>query len=80
VASSGGRQLCANAATLHGTFVLDVEGCGESGDNTGDLWWEQIDSVQRQLVPWSSGDEVTVLGTVDGAQRFRPPSTPTWPG
>lgn len=58
-------QLCANAATLHGTFLLDVEGCRESGDNTGDLWWEQIDSVRRQLVPWSSGDEVTVLGKVN---------------
>jgi hypothetical protein len=58
-------QLCANTATLHGTFILDAEGCRESGDNTGDLWWEQIDSVQRQLVPWSTGDKVTVLGTAD---------------
>jgi hypothetical protein len=58
-------QLCANAGTLHGTFILDVEGCRESGDQTGDLWWEQVDSVQRKLVPWSAGDRIAVLGKVD---------------
>jgi len=58
-------QLCSNAGTLQGTFILDVEGCQQSADNTGDLWWEQIDDVRRQLVPWSSGDSVAVLGKVN---------------
>jgi hypothetical protein len=63
-ASPPSPQLCANTATLHGTFTLDVEGC-QQATGAGDLWWEQIDTVQRQLVPQSGGDKITVLGKVD---------------
>jgi hypothetical protein len=57
--------LCTNAGTLQGTFILDAEKCAQSGNLTGDLFWEQIDTVQRQLVPFSAGDQVAVLGKVD---------------
>jgi hypothetical protein len=57
--------VCSDSTTLHGTFILDAEKCAQSGNTTGDLFWEQIDTVRRQLVPWSAGDQVAVLGKVD---------------
>jgi hypothetical protein len=56
--------LCGNAGVLQGTFIFDAEGCRQSGDLTGDLWWEQIDSVRRQLVP-NPGATIAVLGKLD---------------
>ena len=41
--------LCSSPATVEGTFHLDVESC--SGGTSGDVWWEQIDAVNRRLVP-----------------------------
>jgi hypothetical protein len=51
--------------TIKGTFLFDCE----TGTNVGtgpnaDFWWEQIDSVKRQIVPANSAQLVN-LGAVD---------------
>jgi hypothetical protein len=58
-------SVCSGSGTLQGTFVFDLETCHQSTNSIGDLWWEQIDDVRRQLVPFSNGDRVAVLGQVD---------------
>ncbi|HEY8738096.1 MAG TPA: hypothetical protein VIO62_13765, partial [Candidatus Dormibacteraeota bacterium] len=44
-----------------GTYLLDFENCVQGG--TGDVWWEQIDSVNRMLVP-RSGAMLVNMGPV----------------
>ena len=53
--------LCTGPTTLKGTYLLDFENCVQGG--TGDVWWEQIDSVNRMLVP-RSGAMLVNMGPV----------------
>jgi len=41
--------LCSSPTTVDGTSFLDVESC--RGRTSGDVWWEQLDAVNRRLVP-----------------------------
>jgi hypothetical protein len=53
---------------LKGTWVFDCE-TGALGGNTsgpGDIWWEQIDNVKRQMVP-VGGAKIVNLGKVNFA-------------
>jgi len=51
---------------LKGTWVFDCETGTLSGSlsGPGDIWWEQIDAVKRQMVP-VSGASIVNLGKVD---------------
>jgi len=54
--------------TLKGTWVFDCE-TGALGGNMsgpGDIWWEQIDNVKRQMVP-VGGASIVNLGKVNFA-------------
>ena len=72
--------LCTGPTRLQGTYVLDFEKCAQGG--TGDVWWEQRDSVNRMLVP-QNGAMIVNMGPVsfDGvtlatlkSQDYRPGS------
>jgi len=54
--------LCAGQRKLQGTYIFDLESCAQAP--MGDLWWEQVDSVTRRLVP-RNGATVAVMGRVD---------------
>jgi hypothetical protein len=49
---------------IKGTFLFDCETGAVSG--SGDIWWEQIDAVKRQMVP-RTGASIVNLGKVDFA-------------
>jgi hypothetical protein len=53
------RILCSGAATIRGTYLFDFETCHDGV--AGDVWWEQVDSVNRLLVP-QGGAAAAVLG------------------
>jgi sugar lactone lactonase YvrE len=50
---------------IKGTWIFDCE-TGTLGGlgTTGDIWWEQIDTVKRQMVP-QNGAKIVNLGPVD---------------
>jgi hypothetical protein len=54
--------ICSGSPVLRGTWHLNADGCAES--TSGDLWWEQIDSVRRALVA-QNGATMIRLGAVD---------------
>jgi hypothetical protein len=57
--------ICSANVTLQGTFSLDAGGCQQATSSaTGDLFWEQFDSVRRALVP-ENGATAIRLGPVD---------------
>jgi hypothetical protein len=57
--------ICSATVTLQGTFSLDAGGCRQAAASaTGDLFWEQFDSVRRALVP-ENGAGAIRLGAVD---------------
>jgi hypothetical protein len=53
---------------LKGTWIFDCETGGLGGDlsGPGDIWWEQLDAVHRQMVP-VGGASIVNLGQVDYA-------------
>ena len=53
--------LLNNAArTLKGTWLMNLE-TGVNGSAGGDIWWEQIDTVRRRMVP-KNGAQIAYLG------------------
>lgn len=54
--------VSSGSATLQGTYLFDLD-TGVEG-NSGDIWWEQVDAVVRQMVP-QSGATLVNLGAVD---------------
>jgi len=57
--------LSSGSTVLHGTWTFDLD-AGTEGptDGTEDIWWEQIDDVNRQMTPKNSATIVNV-GAVD---------------
>lgn len=54
--------LYSGSTSLKGTWALDLEtGTQEGQESTSDVWWEQIDTTARQLVPWN-GATIAHLG------------------
>jgi hypothetical protein len=51
---------------IKGTWILDCETGALVGDTAGDIWWEQIDNVKRQIVP-INGASIVNLGKVNFA-------------
>jgi hypothetical protein len=50
---------------LKGTWLLDCETGTQSGlTNTADIWWEQINTVKRQMVPRGNA-QIVNLGVID---------------
>ncbi len=62
--------LSSGRAVLHGTFTFDLEAGVEAKTNSADVWWEQVDSTRRYLVP-QNGARLVRMGTVpfDGISR-----------
>jgi hypothetical protein len=63
--------ICHGTGTLNGTYVYDLEEpCRQltAGESGGDIWWEQIDDKRRQLVPYSGGVELALIGKRSVAQ------------
>jgi hypothetical protein len=57
--------ICSAVPTVQGTFSVDADGCRQAAtSSTGDLFWEQFDSVRRALVP-ENGATAIALGRVD---------------
>ena len=57
--------ICSARPRLQGTFSLDAGGCQQAASSaTGDLFWEQFDSVHRALVP-ENGAAAIRLGAVN---------------
>jgi len=56
------------ATLLQGTWVLDLETGAQHGSlgDPGDVWWEQIDPVRRQMMPLA-GAGIVNLGPVNFA-------------
>lgn len=52
-------------AVLKGTWIFDCETGNQGGSlsGPGDIWWEQIDNVKRQMVP-AGGASIVNLGKV----------------
>jgi hypothetical protein len=55
--------LSSGKAVLHGTFTFDFEAGAEAKTNLADVWWEQVDSTRRYLVP-QNGARLARMGTV----------------
>jgi hypothetical protein len=50
---------------IKGTWIFDCEtGTLGGAGGTGDIWWDQIDTVKRQMVP-QNGAKIVNLGAVD---------------
>jgi len=63
-----GGIVSQGTTTITGTWVFDCESGGLSGFNTtGDIWWEQLDAVNRQMVPQGTA-QIVNLGQVNFAQ------------
>ncbi|MDX2427437.1 MAG: hypothetical protein QNK22_01990 [Xanthomonadales bacterium] len=61
------RVVSHGITTLHGTWIFDFDTGAELGhaaNAAGDVWWEQMTSVKRQMMPWG-GAEIAYLGTVN---------------
>ncbi len=60
--------LSSGTTVLKGTWVFDCETGTLSGNlnGPGDIWWEQIDSIKRQMVP-AGGASIMNLGNIDFA-------------
>ncbi len=55
-------------ATIKGTWLFDFEtGTNVGLGSIGDVWWEQIDAVKRQMVPQNSA-QIVNLGQVNFSQ------------
>lgn len=55
-------------AIIKGTWLFDCEtGNNVANDGTADIWWEQIDTVKRQMVPRGNA-QIVNLGIVNFAQ------------
>ena len=51
--------------TITGTWIFDCEtGTLGGAGGTGDIWWEQVDTVKRKMVP-QNGAKIVNLGVVD---------------
>lgn len=61
--------LVSNAArTLKGTWLMDLDtGAMVAGVAPADIWWEQIDTVRRRMVP-RNGARIAFLGVMGTAQ------------
>ncbi len=61
--------LLNNAArTLKGTWLMDLDtGAMVAGVAPADIWWEQIDSVRRRMVP-RNGARIAFLGVMTSTQ------------
>lgn len=61
--------LLSNAArTLKGTWLMDLDtGAMVAGVAPADIWWEQIDTVRRRMVP-RSGARIAFLGVMTTTQ------------
>ena len=60
--------LSSGTTVLKGTWIFDCE-TGIQGGSTsgpGDIWWEQIDNVKRQMVP-VGGANIVNLGNANFA-------------
>ncbi len=60
--------LSSGTAVLKGTWVFDCETGTLSGNlnGPGDIWWEQINQVKRQMVP-AGGANIVNLGNINFA-------------
>jgi beta-lactam-binding protein with PASTA domain len=56
--------LSGGSATVSGTSCFDVEDGAGGCSGEPDIWWEQIDAVQRRLSTWG-GSMLAYLGFVD---------------
>lgn len=63
-----GRVVSSGQKTLRGTWVFDCETGILDGDlnGPGDIWWRQVDRVERKMVP-VGGASIINLGKVDYA-------------
>jgi hypothetical protein len=52
--------------TLNGTWLMNLD-TGVMGSAGGDVWWEQIDTVRRRMVP-RNGARIAYLGVMTAAQ------------
>jgi hypothetical protein len=61
--------LLSNAArTLKGTWLMDLDtGAMVAGVAPADIWWEQIDTVRRRMVP-RNGARIAFLGVMTATQ------------
>lgn len=66
VRSAAGLLLNNAARTLQGTYLMNLDN-GVQGSAGGDIWWEQIDAVQRRMVP-RNGATIAYLGVMTAAQ------------
>jgi hypothetical protein len=55
--------LSRGQGTIRGTFMFDFERGAEAGPVSADVWWEQVDSTRRFLVP-RNGAGLAVLSGV----------------
>jgi hypothetical protein len=61
----GARVVSSGTATLRGTWLFDFDrGVEVAVDGTGDVWWEQLTSVARAMVPMGGAGLVN-LGAVN---------------
>ena len=49
-------------ATVRGTYQFDFERGVETGSSTADVWWEQVDSTHRFLVPTNGAALALIRG------------------
>ena len=66
---SSASVVSQGTATIKGTWLFDCETGANvaNGSAAADLWWEQIDTVKRQMVPQGTA-RIVNLGTVNFAQ------------
>jgi hypothetical protein len=55
--------LSSGKTVLRGTFLFDFETGGYAKSNTADVWWEQVDSTRRYLVP-ENGARLALMGSI----------------
>jgi len=55
--------LSSGTAVLRGTFLFDFEAGGDAKTSGADVWWEQVDSTRRYLVP-QNGARLARMGSV----------------
>lgn len=60
--------LVSGTRTLKGTWLMDLDtGAMTSNMAAADIWWEQIDTVKRRMVP-RAGARIAYLGQMTAAQ------------
>jgi len=55
--------LSSGKTVLRGTFLFDFETGGNAKATTADVWWEQVDSTRRYLVP-ENGARLALMGSI----------------